>query len=267
MVCRAAAWVVACAVVLAGCRLVQRRGPVPTELADARRLSNEGLSAADRQDFARAETLLEKAVKACPVDVDARRHYADVLWQRGRRTEAVSQISQAIELSPADAGIRIEAARMYLELGLLSEVDRLSTEAIRLAPRSAAAWTVRGQLAMARGQFDAALADFHHGLAIAPGDRNLLEAMAEAYLRLDRPRRALATLAILNETYGPGQTPARTVLMEGLAQESLGRITEARACYRDAASRPDAPPEAVARLAALDDATAVAGRPETDPRR
>lgn len=259
--------IVTLVVAAGGCRLVQRREPVPTELADARRLSNEALSAADRQDLARAEALLSRAVKACPVDVDARRHYADVLWRRGSRTEAVAQIANAIQLSPADAGLRIEAARMYLDLGLLTEAERLAAEAVRLAPRSPAAWQVHGQLAMARGQFEPALADFHRGLAIAAGDRGLLEDTAEAYLRLERPRRALATLAILGETYGPGQTPARTLVLEGLAHESLGRLAEARSCYGEAAARADAPPEAAARLAALERTTTVAGRPEAAPAR
>ena len=94
-----------------------RRSPVPAELADARKLCNEGLSAADRQDLVRAESLLEAAVKSCPVDVDARRHYAEVLWKRGQKMDAVTQIGKALELSPGDAGLCIEAGRMYLELG------------------------------------------------------------------------------------------------------------------------------------------------------
>jgi predicted Zn-dependent protease len=232
-----------------------RRNPVPAELADARRLCNEGLSAADRHDLVRAESLLEAAVKSCPVDVDARRHYADVLWSRGQKMDAVGQMAKALELSPGDAGLCIEAGRMYLELGLFAEADRLSAEAVRLAPGSDTVWHLRGQIAMARGQFDQAVADFHRGLAIAPDDRALLRDAAEAYLRLDKPRRALATLAVLGESYGPDQTPADVLTMEAVAQESLGRVDDARESYRQAIAKGDAPPEAAKRLAALDAAT------------
>ncbi len=225
---------------------------MPTELADARRLCNEGLAAADRQDLVRAESLLEAAVKSCPVDVDARRHYADVLWSRGQKMDAVGQMAKALELSPGDAGICIDAGRMYLELGLFAEADRLSAEAVRLAPGCHTAWHLRGQIAMARGQFAQAVTDFHRGLAIAPDDRRLLRDTAEAYLRLDRPRRALATLAVLGESYGPDQTPAAVLTMEALAQESLGRVDDARESYRQAIAKGDAPPEAAKRLAALD---------------
>lgn len=235
-----------------GCRLVRQRDPVPPQLADARRLCNEGLSAADRNDLVRAEGLLERAVKGCPLDVDARRHYADVLWKRGQKMEAVSQVTAALKLSPGDVPLSIDAGRMHMELGLLEDADRLAREAVRMAPRSAEAWHLRGQVALARGQAEPALADFHRALALAPDDRQVLRDAADAYRRLGRPQRALATLAILSEQYGPHQTPADVLVLEGMAQEALGRRADAIESYRQAVARGDAPPEAQARLLALD---------------
>ena len=251
-----------------GCRLVGQRGPVPPEVADARRLCNEGLSAADRADLVRAEVLLEEAVARCPVDIDARKHYAEVLWRRGLKTEAVGQITKALELSPADASLSIEGGGMYLDLGLFDEADRLASEAVRMAARSAAAWHLRGRVALARGQAEPSLGDFHRALALAPENREVLLETAEAYRRLDRPQRALATLAILGETYGPNETPAEILVLEGLAQEALGRPADAVESYRLAAARDDAPAEAVRRLATLDPAAAplVAGQ-QSEPLR
>ena len=74
-----------------GCRLVPRNGPAPEQVAEARRLSNLGLSASDAGDLLRAEGLLEQAVDHCPTDVDSRKHYAGVLWERGEKMEAVHQ--------------------------------------------------------------------------------------------------------------------------------------------------------------------------------
>lgn len=244
-----------------GCRLVGRQGPVPPELADARRLCNEGLAAADREDLAQAEGLLEEAVKNCPVDVDARRHYADVLWQRGEKTEAIAQVAKALELSPADAGLCVKAGGMYLDLGLFNEADRLATEAVHLAPQSAEAWRLHGRVALARGLPEPALADFHRALAVSPEHRETLLDAAEAYRRLDRPQRALATLAVLGDTYGPDDLPAEILVLEGLAQEALGRRGDAVESYRRAVVQEGAPAEAAARLAALERGTAgiVAG--------
>lgn len=237
-----------------GCRLVQRRGPVAADLAEARRLSNEGLSAADRSDLVRAEGLLERAVKSCPADVDARRNYADVLWKRGERMDAIRQIDEALRLSPADPGICVQSGEMHLDLGLFDDADRLAREAVRLAPGSASAWHLRGRVALARGQAEPALADFHRALAINADDRGVLIDTAEAYRRLDRPQRALATLAILGETYGPDQTPADVLVLEGLAQEALSRPAEAMESYRRALARGNAPADAETRLAALQQA-------------
>lgn len=235
-----------------GCRLMNRSGPVSQNVADARRLCNEGLSAVDRRDLVRAEGLLERAVKNCPTDVDARRHYADVLWQRGERMEAVTQIAEALRLSPGDVGICIEGGRMYLELGLLDDADRLAREAVRAAPRSADAWRLRGQVALARGRAEEALADFHRALSFSPDDRELLLDTAEIYRRLDRPQRALSTLAVLGESYGPNQTPPQVLALEGMAQEALGRRTDALESYRQAVARGLTAPDIAARLATLE---------------
>lgn len=239
----------------AGCRLVRGLNPVPEEQAAARRLCNQGLCAADQEDLIRAETLLERAVKSCPTDVDARRHYADVLWKRGAKVEAVAQINKALELSPGDVDLSIQGGRMYMDLGLLDDADRLSNEAVLNAPQSAEAWHLHGQVALARGRPDEALGDFHRALAAAPDDRAVLRDTAEVYRRLDRPQRALATLAILGETYGPNQIPPEVLVMEGMAQEALGRRDDALASYRRAIQRGDASPQTAARIAALADPT------------
>jgi tetratricopeptide (TPR) repeat protein len=232
---------VACALTSAGgCRLVPRRDPVPEELAAARRLCNQGLCAADEQDLARAETLLERAVNSCPTDIDARQHYADVLWKRGSKVEAVAQITKALELSPADVGLCLQGGRMYMDLGLLDDADRLSDDAVLNAPQSAEAWHLHGQVALARGRPADALADFHRALAVAPDDRKVLRDTAEIYRMLDRPQRALATLAILGETYGPNQVPAEVLALDRLQPVacprrtgfslSLARVGQASAC-------------------------------------
>jgi len=155
---------------------------------------------------------------------------------------------------------------MYLELGLFAEADRLAREAVRLAPRSAEAWHLNGRVALARGQAEPALADFHRALALAPEQRDLLLDTAEVYRRLDRPQRALATLAVLGDTYGPNDMPAEILVLEGLAQEALGRPADAVESYRRAVACADPPAEAAGRLAALEAPPAIAGQPQPPPR-
>ncbi|MDA7885849.1 tetratricopeptide repeat protein [Pirellulales bacterium] len=251
-------FVLVVAISSAGCRLVPRNGPAPEQVAEARRLSNLGLSASDAGDLLRAEGLLEQAVDHCPTDVDSRKHYAGVLWDRGEKMEAVHQIGKALSLSPGDLDLCLEGGAMYLQLGLLDDAERLAKEAVASAPRSSEAWQLLGQVNLARGKPVDALADFQHSLAFQPDSRDVLRQTAEVYRQLDRPKRALATLAILEETYGPNQVPADVLALEGLAQESLGRREDAVESYRAAISKGDAPPETVDRLSALESEDGVA---------
>ena len=145
---------------------------------------------------------------------------------------------------------------MYMELGLLDDADRLSREAVRVAPRSEKAWRLHGQVALARGMPEEALADYHRALAIAPDDRELILDTAEVYRRLGRPQRALATLAILGESYPPNQTPPQVLALEGMAQEALDRPTDAIESYRQAVARGLESQDVVTRLAKLEQAAA-----------
>lgn len=246
-----------------GCRLVHRHSPAPERVAEARRLSSEGLTAAGQQDLAGAEVLLAQAVKRCPTDIDARRHYALVLWQRGERMAAFSQIDEALRIAPDDESLCLAGGRMTLDLGLLDDADRLAASALRAAPQAAEAWHLHGQVALARGRPEEALADFHRGLAIRCDDRGLLLDAAEVYRRLGRPQRALSTLACLSDTYGPQATPGLVRALEGMAQEALGRVDDARDSYREALARGGAPSDTEARLAHLDPAGSTAAPHES----
>jgi tetratricopeptide (TPR) repeat protein len=182
-----------------------------------------------------------------------------VLWQRGERMEAVAQINEGLRLSPDDVALCLAGGRMTLELGLLDDADRLAGAALRAGPQSAEAWHLRGQVALARGQDEAALADFHRGLSLVPDDQSLLLDTAEVYRRLGRPQRALATLAALAESYGPQQAPGLVLALEGMAQEALGRVDDATESYRAALARGGAPAETAARLARLEAGPGAAG--------
>jgi tetratricopeptide (TPR) repeat protein len=192
------------------------------------------------------------------VDPEARRHYAEALWQRGSQTKALEQFEEAARLSPDDAALRVRLAEAYLESGRLDEARAAANAAIDLDPKLAGAWAVRGRISAAAGDLRRALDDFHRTLSYAPDDRDVLLETAELHRRMGRPQRALATLQSLADTYSPGEEPQQVLQLTGLAQMALGRYDDAVAALSAAAVR-EAPSADL--LWQLGEAELRAGRP------
>jgi tetratricopeptide (TPR) repeat protein len=242
---------------LAGCRLPGREGPVSESLAECRRLSQQGVAALERGQQQEAETLLAKAVETCSVDPEARRHYAEALWSRGARTEAVGQLEQAAPYCGADSAFWVRLAEMHLALGRLDEAQKCAQQALGLDPKSPAAWAVRARVMRAAGYPQQALADNLRTLDYAPHDRQILLEVAETYRELNQPERALQTLQTLSDTYAPGEEPAQVSYLTGLACLALGRYDDAVESLAAAIGRGPALPEMYCKLG---EAHLMAGR-------
>lgn len=253
-------WLVAVTAVLLlpGCRWPWRGGPGSKSLADCRRLMQQGLAAAEREQHRQAESLLAEAVDTCPSDPDARRHYAETLWERGARPDAIAQLEEALRLDPEDASLHARLAEMYLETGRADRARRHAEQALDLNPGRSAAWAIRGRVMRAVDHPQQALADYHRALANAPDDQQILLEMAELYRQLNRPRRALATLHRLADTYSPGEEPQQVLYLTGLAQMALGRYEDAVDSLSSAIVRDRPTPELFYRLG---EAELLAGRP------
>jgi tetratricopeptide (TPR) repeat protein len=210
-----------------GCRLPSRQGPVPQSLVDCRRLSQQGVAALDRGRQQDAEALLARAVTACPVDAEARRHYAESLWRRGARQEAIAQLEEAGRLAGDDATLSTQLAEMYLASGQLELARQHANRAIDLDPRLPGAWAIRGRVLRAAGLPHDALTDNLRALGYAPKDRAILLEVADLYRQGNQPERALQTLQSLAETYSPGEEPAELQHRLGLAYATLGRYDDA----------------------------------------
>ena len=242
-------WLLLLAILAIGCRLPGHEGPVPRSVADCRRLSQRGIAAAERGQAKQAADLLEKAVDACPVDGEARRHYAEALWQQGHRHQAVEQLTQATQLIVEDATLWVRLAEMQLALGETDKAGRSAEQALDLNPKLPGAWAVRAQIRRAAGQTHEALADYHRALGYAPDNREILLALAELYRELNQPQRALNTLHILANTYSPGEEPQQVLYLTGLAYSALRRYRDAVEVFSTASLREQPNPELYYRLA------------------
>ncbi len=246
------------AAAIQGCRFRGWEGPVPRSLVLSRQLSQQGQAALERRNWEAAEQLLAQAVKTFPQDAEARRHYAEALWQRRKQSEAINQMRQAMRLAPDDPQLLVRAAEMGMIHGDNAEAARRVEHALDVDPKNPRVWALRGKLREQTGDLRAALADYQRALSYRPDDREVLLSVAEAYRRLNQPQRALAGLQNLAETYPPGEEPPRVLYLIGLAYSAEGRFADAAESLLAARDRGPVSPELLFRLA---DAQWRAGRP------
>jgi tetratricopeptide (TPR) repeat protein len=222
---------------LAGCHLTGWDGPISQSLVESRKLSRQGVAAMDRGQQEQAEKLLAKAVHACPTDIEARRNYAEILWQRGAQKEAIAQMETAAKTVGEDAPFQVRLAEMYLAAGKMDKAAQSAQLALDLDPKLATAWAIHGGVMQASGQPQLALADYLHALSFDPQDRKSLLEVAELYRRLNQPDRALQTLQTLADNYGPGEEPQNVLYLTGIAYMALGRNDNAAESLRAAVLR------------------------------
>lgn len=204
-----------------------RDGPVSAPLATCRQYSQQGVLAIEQGNWSEAEVMLSRAIEACPVDSVAREHYAETLWRRGAREEALVQIEESIKLRGDDAALEVRAAEMHLTLGRADRSEAHVRWALILDPQLPGAWLVLGQLRARDGKHDDALAYYHRALMHDPDHRGALQALAELQTELGQPQKALINWQMLADTYEGDQQPAELQFALGAAYHANGRYDEA----------------------------------------
>ena len=230
------AWALAVLTTL-GCPALWNRGPVPPSVAMCRELSHEGIKAIERGDWPEAENLLKRAIDACPVDADARRHYAETLINRGAFVDSLAQLEEGRRLSRGDVSLTVRAGEVYLMAGEMRWARRRAEQALSMDSTSAAAWVLRGRVMLDEGNSRQALADMHRALGYRPDDQLLLLEIAEIHRQLNQPQRALLAIQVAADTYQAGEEPQRLLFLQGLALLALERNEDAAACLSKACSR------------------------------
>jgi tetratricopeptide (TPR) repeat protein len=235
---------------VAGCQWARLRDPVPASLAASRTLCGDGNRLIEEKQPEQGEQKLAEAVKVCPSDCDARRYYAEALWIRGARREAIAQLEEGCRLSP-ECDLHVRLAEMYLETSRLDDAARIVDQVLGRNLKMASAWRVRGRVYRGRGDqlraagnadqaHDAyvhALNDLHRAAGYDQTDRQTIGETAAVYRSLGDAQRALETMQSLAETYSPGEEPQLVLYLTGLDYMALERYDDAAASLTAALNR------------------------------
>jgi len=136
-------------------------------------------------DWERAEREFDGAIALAPSDGCARASHASFLAWRGRRAEALAEVTRSRELDPTSSYATEEAAVYYL----LRDYERLteaSRRGVALGPND---WTDHYFLGVGLeglGRRLEALPEYQKAVAMSGGDQDAVAALAHAYALVGR---------------------------------------------------------------------------------
>ena len=232
-----------------GCRALRCRKVSDESINEARQLSLQARDAEQKGRWQQAEEYYAAAVTRCPTDERARCGYAETLWHRGAKMDAVAHMEEGVRLSGDDPERVVQLGKMYLERGELHRAAVQAEKAISANRRLASAWALRGDVQRAEGSRTEALASYHRALCYQPQFPEVQLALAEVHSQEGKPQRALATIQALAANYPAGQVPSDVAHRQGLAYRSLGRYRESADALAAAARQPGASPDLLYDLA------------------
>jgi tetratricopeptide (TPR) repeat protein len=234
---------------LSGCRALGCRKVSDESINEARQLSLQARDAQQKGRWERAEEFYAAAVARCPTDERARCGYAESLWQRDARLDAVAHMEEGVRLSGDDPERVVQLGKMYLERGELLRAAVQAEKAISANRQLASAWALRGDVQRAEGSRTAALVSYHRALCYQPQFPEVQLALADVHSQDGKPQRALATIQALAQHYPAGQIPYDISYRQGLALRSLARYRESAECLAAAARQPNPSVELLCDLA------------------
>ena len=116
----------------------------------------------------RAEPFLRDVIAVAPGEARARTSLAIILEGRGDHDGAMRELEAAYHAAPNDPEVLCQVALRLNERGEHGRAGQLLDRAIKKRPELALAWALRGEVHLAQGDADRAIACYERALAIAP---------------------------------------------------------------------------------------------------
>jgi tetratricopeptide (TPR) repeat protein len=165
---------------------------------------------------------------------EAAEHYirARLYAQDTEFEQAVKEFRKAVDLDPEDGGLHREYGELLRDIPIYPEAEREARKAVELSPESAGAHRLLGQVLLAtakeKARVEEAAAELKKANELGPGDPQAAVALAQAYIRLDKPKEAVAALESVAER-APG---GAFLLLYGEALERDNQTAKAEEVYK-----------------------------------
>lgn len=236
---------------------------------------------AAQHDLAGSETAVDRALALNGNDVPALLLKAQLLNQRGQRTQAIARLDQAVKIAPADIPLRLERANMLIEANddkrAQADVDAI----LKRDPRSAAAIYIEAVIATRQreytkadalltriqplfdrfprayyfeavvkfnlGQAEQAISAAERYVARAPQDPDGVKMLARIDIATQRPEKAVDAL---KKAIAAGMQDAQMLDLLGQAYGAVGNRTAAIEAFTSAQKLAPNEPDIMAHLAA-----------------
>ena len=165
---------------------------------------------------------------------EAAEHYirARLYAQDTQFEEAVKEFRKAVDLDPEDSALRREYGELLRDIPIYPEAEREARKAVELEPSSAGAHRLLGQILLAtskdKARVEEAAAELRKANELGPGDPQGALALAQAYVRLEKPKEAVAALeSVVDRAHGPA-----FLLLYGEALERDNQTEKAEEVYK-----------------------------------
>lgn len=224
---RLAACGVVCVLILAGCQTLRERAA--RRSAECSDLCSQAAAAHETGRSDEARQLLDQARRQRPEDIEVRTRLAEMMWQVGRRAEALEEFSALAHESRSDVKLLSRYATALCETGQIQEADVWAQSALSVDPVNAEALLVRARCAAQRADYSAALAAYHELLQVSPDHAEAQLGMAQVQIARGQPELAAPVLRTLL------QHPWASTIVQHEAEWALGRAYAATGRWEDAA--------------------------------
>lgn len=228
-----------CCWVGSGCQTLQTfKDASKTQVVSARNWARSGFEAMHQGRFQQAKTFFSKAASDMPDDYRIMANLARSEFKQGNVDRSISIMEQAVQRSN-DPTLRCELGGMYLDTGRWIAANEHAEKAIQRDRHFAPAWKLKGRLASSKSDHQRALQLYQRSLAYEAESDEIQMLIAQTYMRLEQPMRALSATETLLSRHPPELQPEIAIIAKSDALLAMEQHPAAIDILRTASIRPD----------------------------